>query len=82
MKPIAFNKSKDVMGLTVIGERGQVVIPKEVREALKLAVGSRIIVMAHGNEALIMLPLNKMKNFMDLLGRRFDKLKNLIKESL
>lgn len=54
------NKNKDssdagiVGGITVIGERGQVVIPQEIRKRLNLKKGSKFIVIEHlGKIALL-----------------------------
>ena len=49
-------------GTTVLGERGQLVIPKEAREALKLKAGDTFLVMVH-NESLVLLPKTKMQAF-------------------
>ncbi len=51
-----------VSGTAVLGERGQVVIPIEAREKLKLKAGDSFIVMAH-NDAIVFLPKKKMEDF-------------------
>ncbi len=46
----------DFFSITTIGERGQVVIPKEARKALGLSAGDKLIVLPsrHGNGVLLM----------------------------
>lgn len=51
-----------VSGTAVLGERGQVVIPKEARQELHLKPGDSFLVMAH-NDALVLLPKKKMEDF-------------------
>ncbi len=49
-------------GTAVLGERGQVVIPKEARAQMELKPGDTFVVMAH-NGAVIFLPKKKMEAF-------------------
>lgn len=58
-----------IMGTTVMGERGQVVIPKEVRDNLGLEAGSRIIVMQHEFGAIALVPAEKMRTVLEGMGR-------------
>jgi AbrB family looped-hinge helix DNA binding protein len=58
--------------LTRLSERGQVVIPTEVRKSMKLKEGERFIVMALGDTII----LRKLE-----LSQERVKLKSLIKES-
>ena len=46
----------DFFSITTIGERGQVVIPKDAREALQLSAGEKLVVLPsrHGNGILLM----------------------------
>ena len=41
-------KDKKFYGSTIIGEKGQVVIPKEAREDLKLKKGDKLLVFGMG----------------------------------
>jgi AbrB family looped-hinge helix DNA binding protein len=45
----------EVAGTTVLGERGQIVIPKESREALLLTTGDKFVVLRNGR-AIILIP--------------------------
>ena len=61
---------------TTIGERGQVVIPKEIRDALRLKTGESLLVMLH-NGAVVMMPKQKNALKMILLSKlQFPSIKN------
>ncbi len=42
-------KGKNIWGSVILNDRGQVVIPKEAREHLKLTAGERLIVLSDDN---------------------------------
>lgn len=69
----------DFMGTTVVGERGQVVIPKEVRDNLELKAGSRLVVLQHPKGGIIMLPLEQMRDVMDTMTKQFQDIKKSLK---
>ena len=60
--------------VTVIGERGQVVIPKEVRVRLGLKPRTKLLVVRRG-DAVIMkkLDLEQERRELEVLFRRVDK---------
>lgn len=70
-----------MLDIAVVGERGQVVIPKKIREVLGLESGSKLLVMHHGDGALILMPAEKMKSLMKDMKKRFDVADKLIKSS-
>jgi AbrB family looped-hinge helix DNA binding protein len=52
-----FDKDRpDFFGITTVGERGQIVVPKDAREALHLEAGDKLVVMPNprGNGILLM----------------------------
>jgi AbrB family looped-hinge helix DNA binding protein len=63
----------DFFSITTIGERGQVVIPKEAREALALSAGSKLVVLPsrRGNGILLMKEEN-IKELAQKLSERAD----------
>lgn len=60
-----------LMGSTVLGERGQLVIPKDIRERFKLKTGAKLLVMNQLNGPIIIFPLENMKSMIDVLTRQF-----------
>lgn len=59
-----------LMGATVLGERGQLVIPKDIRERLKMKSGTRLLVMNQPNGPIIVFPLEKMQSMLDTMSRQ------------
>lgn len=49
-------KGKHIWGSVVINERGQLVIPKEVREKFGLTGGQRLIVLTDDKEGIALVP--------------------------
>jgi len=64
------------MGSTVLGERGQVVIPKDIRERLNLKSGAKLLVMHHPNGPIIIFPLEKMQSMLDTMTRQLTEALN------
>jgi len=58
------------MGTAVMGERGQVVIPKEVRDNLGLESGARLIVLQHDEGAIALVPADKMRSMLEEINSR------------
>lgn len=50
------NFKMPVMGITAIGPRGQMVVPKQVRDALKLKIGDQLMAMAMPDGVLAVFP--------------------------
>jgi AbrB family looped-hinge helix DNA binding protein len=59
----SFNADDHLIGATVVGERGQVVIPKEFREKMNLEPGARLVVMQHGDGPVCLIKADEMKEF-------------------
>ena len=53
-------------GTAVMGERGQIVIPKEIRDQMRLKKGEQIMVMFH-NESIMLITRDKMEAFVKQL---------------
>lgn len=51
-----------LVGTAVIGERGQIVIPKEARSLLKLQKGDAFVVIVN-NDAIMLMPKKAMEKF-------------------
>lgn len=54
------------LGMAVLGERGQIVIPKEMRDQLGLNKGDQLMLMYH-NDSVVILPRDKMEAFVNHL---------------
>jgi AbrB family looped-hinge helix DNA binding protein len=57
-----------VYGTTVLGERGQIVIPKEARSKLKLKNGDQFLVVEHFGK-LILVPQKMMRSLLAVLNK-------------
>jgi AbrB family looped-hinge helix DNA binding protein len=53
------------LDITKMGERGQIVIPQEIREKLKLKQGEKFLIINEG-EDIIFRPSNKIKSLKQL----------------
>jgi AbrB family looped-hinge helix DNA binding protein len=72
-------KDKKFYGSTIIGEKGQVVIPKEAREDLKLKKGEKLLVFGMG-EMITLTKFSNLKKFMGYLEKHLKSLKEIIKK--
>ena len=72
-------KDKKFYGSTIIGEKGQVVIPKEAREDLKLKKGDKLLVFGMG-EMITLVKFSNLKKFMGYLEKHLKSLKEIIKK--
>ena len=67
-------KGKNIWGSIVINERGQLVIPKAVRERFNLNGGDRLIVLSDDQEGIALIPAErfeaKVKQVMEFASAR------------
>jgi AbrB family looped-hinge helix DNA binding protein len=69
MKQRTSGKSES-LGSTVVGERGQVVIPKDIRDQMRLQPGTKLIVFHHNGGPIALMPMNMMRTFLkDMTGK-------------
>lgn len=70
----------DFCGSGVVGTKGQIVIPKDLRGNLKINEGDQVIFMATPHDgAFVVLKAEKLSVITDHLQLKLDKLKNLNK---
>lgn len=72
-------KDKKFYGSTIIGEKGQVVIPKEAREDLKLKKGDKLLFFGMG-DMIALMKFSNLKKFMGYLEKHLKSLKEIIKK--
>ena len=69
-------KEESLIGITTIGEKGQIVIPADIRATFKLAKGTKLMVVAHDKGIFLMRPAA-----LESMASRFGALQTLIKKS-
>lgn len=62
------------MGATVVGERGQVVIPKDVREHMRLKPGDKLMVMVNKQGPIMLIPLEQMQRMIRQMSEHMSTL--------
>lgn len=68
-------------GSTVVGERGQVVIPAEAREEMQLGPGDKLIVFGNPRRGMVILFRGDiMARFTEALMGRFHSVERLFRE--
>lgn len=66
-------KGKHFFGVTKLGERGQVVIPKEARDIFKLQPGDSLIFLGDEDRGLAIVPDHMLQTFLNLVKTPLDK---------
>lgn len=54
-------EGRNIWGSVTVNERGQMVIPKEVRDKFQLKDGSRLIVLSDDEEGIALIPADKFE---------------------
>ncbi|GIW67676.1 MAG: AbrB family transcriptional regulator [Candidatus Parcubacteria bacterium] len=70
---------KKFYGSTIIGERGQIVIPKEARDDLKLKKGDKILVFGM-KEMITLMKFSEVKKIMSYLEKHLEDLRKILKQ--
>ena len=68
-------------GSTTVGEKGQVVIPQEVREKMKLEKGDKLLVFGMGEEMVAFSKLSHFEKFEKNLSTKLDSIREIIKKN-
>ena len=59
------------MDITTLGERGQIVIPKELREAYGLKAGMKLVIIKHEkNGPMVLFPVDQMRSVVQKMTSR------------
>lgn len=68
-------------GTVTIGEKGQIVIPREAREAMALQKGDKLLVFGMGCDMLAFSKLSNVEQFASHLASRLDAIRKIIQKS-
>jgi AbrB family looped-hinge helix DNA binding protein len=68
-------------GTTTLGEKGQVVIPVEAREAMDLKKGEKLLVFGMGHEMLALSKLARLEKFASHMAERLNAIRKIIKKT-
>ncbi len=69
-KKPALDDGCQLIGSTTVGERGQIVIPKTIRDRLKMKSGTQVMVMQHGDSPIMVLPIEQMQEMIKQMSAR------------
>ena len=74
----AFFKGK-AYGSATVGERGQLVIPAELRKALGIKAGDQLMVFAHLDKKVInLMPIKDFSSFLEKASKMIEKLESKV----
>ena len=69
-------------GSTVVGPRGQLVIPVEARRELGIDVGSKLLVFNHSSDrGLLFVKVEAVEELLNIMSRRIDEFAKLLRET-
>jgi len=69
-------------GSTIVGPRGQLVIPVEARKELGIDLGAKLLVFGHlRGRGLIFVKVEAVEELLNIVSRRVDEFSKLLKET-
>ncbi len=68
-------------GTTIVGPRGQLVIPVEARKEMGIDVGTKLLVFSHfRGEGLIFVKVKAIEGLINMASRRIDEFAKLVRK--
>jgi len=69
-------------GTTIIGPRGQVVIPVEARRELGMEAGTKLLTFRHpGGKGLLLIKIEAVEDLLNVMTQRVDEFSRLLRET-
>ena len=80
------HEEKDMVGKcfgsSVVGPRGQLVVPVEARRELGIDVGTKLLVFGHfGRRGLIFVKVEAVEELFNIMSRKVDEFARLLREA-
>jgi AbrB family looped-hinge helix DNA binding protein len=72
---------EECYGTATVGEKGQVVIPREARELMKLKKGDKLLVFGMGDDMIAFSKLSNLEKFASHLSERLEGIRAIINKS-
>lgn len=74
-------KNSKVCGTTTVGERGQVVIPADIRKGMDLKTGDKLLVFCKFDQIIGLIKAKDLNSFLDkMTDRMTEKIRRFKKE--
>ena len=73
--------AREFYGTATLGEKGQIVVPAEAREAMKLAKGEKLLVFGMGHDMVVLSKLSHLEEFATHLEERLNAIRKIIKKT-
>ena len=74
-------KYRRFYGTTTLGEKGQVVIPVEARETMKISKGEKLLAFGMGTDLIVFSKLSNLKKFAGELANQLNAIRKIIKKT-
>jgi len=65
-------------GTATVGEKGQIVIPAEAREALHIDKGEKMLVFGMGDDMIVITKLSQVEKFAKHLASKLDRIRQAL----
>lgn len=62
-------KGKHLFGAVTVGEKGQIVIPKEARKIFRIEVGDKLLILGDEAQGLALIKADEMLAIMQAIGK-------------
>ncbi|MFA6427980.1 MAG: AbrB/MazE/SpoVT family DNA-binding domain-containing protein [Candidatus Buchananbacteria bacterium] len=70
-KKISGHLDAQCYGVTTLGERGQIVIPNELRQALRLRSGDKLLVFSRFDKLIALVKATELESFLNYMMKKF-----------
>lgn len=68
-------------GTTTVGEKGQIVIPAEARQAMSIEKGDKLLTFGIGSNMVALVKLSELEQFATHLSNRLESIRKIIAET-
>ena len=80
MKP-DLHDHRHFYGTATIGEKGQVVVPADVRKTMGLKSGDKLLVFGMGKNMVTLAKFEQLEKMADMMSKRVEGIRQMIKNA-
>ena len=70
------------LSVATVGTKGQIVIPLEIRERLKINPGDKVVLLMRDSSAAVIFPMDGMRAWLDKMTADFDQIRSVVVDEI